>query len=42
MAVNQYQLKNVVDSIKRVDPHAFITLHNVDRVIGNYYQKPLE
>ncbi len=42
IAVNTYQLKDVVDSIRRVDPHAFITLHNVDRVLGNYYQKPLE
>ncbi len=42
IAVNTYQLKDVVDSIRKVDPHAFITLRNVDRVLGNYYQKPLE
>ncbi len=42
IAVNTYQLKDVVDSIRMVDPHAFITLRNVDRVLGNYYQKPLE
>ncbi len=42
IAVNTYQLDDVVKSIKRTDPHAFITLHSVEKVIGNYYQKPLE
>lgn len=40
--VNTYQLKDVIESIRKADSHAFITIHSVDRVIGNYYQKPLE
>lgn len=42
IAVNDYQLKDVLDGIKGADPEAFITLSSVDRIIGNYYQKPLE
>lgn len=42
ITINTYQLKEVVDIIKATDPHAFITLNSVERIIGNYYQKPLE
>jgi uncharacterized membrane-anchored protein YitT (DUF2179 family) len=42
ITINTYQLRDVVETIHGVDPHAFLTVNNVDRVIGNYYQKPLE
>lgn len=42
ITINTYQLRDVIETIQRVDRHAFITVNNVDRVIGNYYQKPLE
>lgn len=42
ITINTYQMRDVIETIHGVDPHAFITVNNVDRVIGNYYQKPLE
>ncbi len=42
MTINTYQLKDVIDHIKQTDPHAFITVNPVNRIVGNYYQKPLE
>ena len=42
ITINTYQLKDVLDTIKAVDPHVFITLNAVERIVGNYYQKPLE
>lgn len=42
ITINTYQLRDVIESIHAVDPHAFLTVNNVDRVVGNYYQKPLE
>lgn len=40
--INTYQLKEVTDAVKAVDPKAFITIFNTERIIGNYFQKPLE
>lgn len=40
--VNTYQLKEVTDVVKKVDPHAFIEIFAAEKIIGNYYQKPLE
>ena len=42
IAVNDYQLKAVEECILKTDPHAFLSLSRVDRIIGNYYQVPLE
>ncbi len=42
MSVNNNQLKDVEEVILRIDPHAFMSLTHVDRIIGNYYQKPME
>lgn len=42
MNINTYQLKEVIAAIQAADPKAFITITNVERVIGNYYQKPLD
>ena len=40
--INTYQLALVVDTVHKADPHAFVTINSVDRIVGNYYQKPLE
>ena len=42
MSVNNNQLKDVEEVILRIDPHAFMSLTHVERIIGNYYQKPME
>ena len=40
--INTYQLHSVIDTVKQADPHAFITVNSVERIVGNYYQVPLE
>jgi uncharacterized membrane-anchored protein YitT (DUF2179 family) len=40
--INTYQLADVIETVHGADPHAFVTINSVDRIIGNYYQKPLE
>ena len=40
--VNTYQIHAVIDTVKAADPHAFITVNSVERIIGNYYTVPLE
>ena len=42
MTLNNDQLKQVQSCILQVDPKAFITVNPVERIIGNYYQKPIE
>lgn len=42
MTINAYQVNEVVESILLADPKAFINVANSDRIVGNYYQKPLE
>ncbi len=42
MTINTYQLKEVIQAIKGVDPCAFVTVSSVEKIIGNYYQKPLD
>lgn len=42
MTINTYQLKDVISAIREADSHAFVTVESVDRIIGNYYQKPLD
>lgn len=42
MVVNEFELKSIVDSIKAADPKAFIEISSVERIEGNYRQKPLE
>ncbi len=42
MTLNAYQVPEVVDSIRMVDPKAFINVATSERIFGNYYQKPLE
>lgn len=40
--INTYQLKDVAENIRRADPHAFIEINQGYRIIGNYYQKPID
>ncbi len=40
--INTYQLREVTEAIKGADPKAFISIMSVDRIIGNYFQKPLD
>lgn len=40
--VNSFEIKLVIDAVKDVDPKAFIEVSTVDRIEGNYRQKPLE
>ncbi len=42
ITVNTYQLHNILHAIQSADAHAFIITAAVDRIIGNYYQIPLE
>lgn len=42
MVINSYQVDEVVRSIMNADERAFISISNVNKVIGNYYQKPLD
>jgi uncharacterized membrane-anchored protein YitT (DUF2179 family) len=42
ITVNTYQVHDVIQVIQYVDPKAFISVNHVDKIIGNYYQKPLE
>ncbi len=42
MVVNAFEVDEVVAAAKRVDPKVFISISTSERVIGNYYQKPLD
>jgi uncharacterized membrane-anchored protein YitT (DUF2179 family) len=42
MVINEFEVDEVVEACKAVDPQVFISINKTERVIGNYYQKPLE
>ena len=42
MTCNNYQLNSILSTIKNVDQRVFITISTVDKLIGNFYQVPLE
>lgn len=42
MTCNSYQVNDIINSAKRIDPKVFINVSHVERIVGNYYQKPLE
>lgn len=42
MTINAYQVEEVVKAIHQADPKAFINISITERIIGNYYQKPLD
>lgn len=37
-----FQVSDIVRHAKKADDHIFVTINNVEKVIGNYYQLPLE
>lgn len=42
MVVNAFQVNDVVMHAQEIDPKIFITVSKTERIIGNYYQKPLD
>ncbi|MBN2850759.1 MAG: YitT family protein [Erysipelotrichaceae bacterium] len=40
--VNAFEVDDVIEAAKSADPRVFISISGAERVIGNYYQKPLE
>lgn len=40
--INSYQLPAVINAVKNADPKVFITVNRSEKIVGNYYQKPLE
>ena len=42
ITINAFQKQDVIAAVQAVDPKAFITVNNVEKIVGNYYQKPLE
>ena len=42
MTVNTYQVHGLIDAIRKADPKVFINVSKTERIIGNYYQKPLD
>lgn len=42
MVANDFEVNKIVSSIKVADPKAFIEISNVQRIEGNYRQKPLD
>ena len=42
MTLNAYQQHDVINAAREADPNVFISVSKTDKIIGNYYQKPLE
>lgn len=42
IVINTYQERMVVKAILKADEHAFINIQETRKIIGNYYQKPLD
>lgn len=42
MVVNAFEVNDVVLAAKEADPKIFITVSKADKIIGNYYLKPME
>lgn len=42
MTVNAYQVHGLIETIRKVDSKVFINVSKTDKIIGNYYQKPLD
>jgi uncharacterized membrane-anchored protein YitT (DUF2179 family) len=42
MTINAYQVQEVIKAIRQVDPKVFINISKTERIVGNYYQKPLD
>ena len=42
MVVGANEVNYIIKSIKKVDPHAFVSDVKIQQVVGNFYQKPFE
>ncbi len=42
MTCNAFQVSTITHQIERIDPAAFINVMKTEKVLGNYYQQPLE
>lgn len=42
MVINDYEVETVIAAVLSVDPRAFIEISKVERIVGNYYQKPID
>ena len=42
MVVNAFEVNDVVSAAKEADPKIFITISKADKIVGNYYLKPME
>jgi len=42
MVVNAFEVNDVVTAAKEADPKIFITISKADKIVGNYYLKPME
>lgn len=42
VTINAYQKEDVLHAVAAVDPKAFISVNNVEKIIGHFYQVPLE
>jgi uncharacterized membrane-anchored protein YitT (DUF2179 family) len=42
MVVNAFEVNDVVTAAKEADPKIFITVSKTDKIIGNYYLKPMD
>lgn len=42
MTANDYQVRDIIKSIKTADPKVFITIMKSDQIVGNYYQVPFD
>lgn len=42
LVANDFEIKNIVKAIKEIDQKAFIEISTVERIEGNYRQKPLD
>lgn len=40
--INAYQKTDVINMVRTVDPAAFVSVNSVEKIVGNYYQAPLE
>lgn len=42
MTINSYQVDELIKAAQKADPRVFISIQPTDRIVGNYYQVPLE
>lgn len=42
VTINAYQKDDVIRTVKTVDPKSFISVNSVEKIVGSFYQAPLE